>query len=128
MIVARKNFAIAAMLDGRVPITGGLDAEGRVRASSEIYDPTAKTSVEGPQLNVSRANHDGHVPHRFGYPLQPGPEQRQGLGERDQHSSAVRRSGSRICRPRPGQPRTAPRQPERGGHGEGHHHSGWPEG
>lgn len=61
MLVARTNFAAAPLLDGTVLITGGLGANGNVLASSEIYDPVKQVSADGPQLPVSRANHQAYT-------------------------------------------------------------------
>jgi len=57
MLHARRSFAAAALLDGAVWITGGLDGDGRVLGSSEVFDPTEGVSVAGPDLSEPRANH-----------------------------------------------------------------------
>jgi hypothetical protein len=61
MLVARTNFAMAPLLDGTVLISGGYGASGGVLASSEIYDPVKQVSTDGPQLPVSRANHQSYA-------------------------------------------------------------------
>jgi len=61
MLVARTNFAMAPLLDGTVLIAGGYGAGGNVLASSEIYDPVKQATTDGPQLSVSRANHQAYI-------------------------------------------------------------------
>ena len=61
MLAARTNFAMATLLDGNVLITGGYGANGDVLASSEIYDPVKRATTDGPQLPVSRANHQAYT-------------------------------------------------------------------
>jgi large repetitive protein len=57
MMVARKNFGAATLVDGTVMFTGGFGADGKVLDSSEIFDPIAFTSRTGPQMPSGRANH-----------------------------------------------------------------------
>jgi Bacterial Ig-like domain (group 3)/Galactose oxidase, central domain/Kelch motif len=61
MLVARKNFAAAPLLDGTVLLTGGYGADGSILSSSEIFDPEHGTSVAGPAMSAARANHKASV-------------------------------------------------------------------
>ena len=51
MLVARRNFAAAALLDGSILFTGGYAADGSILATSEIFDPERGISISGPALS-----------------------------------------------------------------------------
>ena len=57
MSTPRKGFAVAALLDGTVLMTGGIDINGSTLATTEIFDPVQGTSAPGPALLAPRANH-----------------------------------------------------------------------
>jgi large repetitive protein len=57
MSQARKDFAAAALLDGTVLMTGGIDLNGATLTSTEIFDPVKGTSSAGPSLLEPRAFH-----------------------------------------------------------------------
>lgn len=56
--MARARLAAAALVDGRVLVSGGeTDAEGSVSASTEIIDPATGTSIAGPVMRTPRCGH-----------------------------------------------------------------------
>jgi uncharacterized protein (TIGR03437 family) len=64
MSQARKDFAAAALLDGTILMTGGIDANGVTVASTEIFDPVRGTATSGPSLLTPRAFHSAYaMPH-----------------------------------------------------------------
>jgi large repetitive protein len=64
MSQARKDFAAAALLDGTILMTGGVDANGVTLTSTEIFDPVKGTSTGGPSLLAPRAFHSAYaMPH-----------------------------------------------------------------
>ena len=60
MLQARKDFAAAALLDGRILFTGGVDPNGSVLSTTEIFDSVEGTSVAGPALLAPRSNHSAY--------------------------------------------------------------------
>ena len=64
MSQARKDFAAAALLDGTILMTGGVDVNGATLTSTEIFDPVKGTSTTGPSLLAPRAFHSAYaMPH-----------------------------------------------------------------
>jgi large repetitive protein len=64
MLGARKDFAAAALLDGTIMLTGGVDANGVALTSTEVFDPVKGTSTPGPSLLSPRAFHSAYaMPH-----------------------------------------------------------------
>ncbi len=61
MTQARKDFAAAALYDGTVLMTGGVDVYGATLASTEIFDPSAGNSIAGPALLEPRAYHSAYA-------------------------------------------------------------------
>jgi large repetitive protein len=57
----RKDFAAAALLDGTLLMTGGVDVNGLTLTSTEIFDPVKGTSTAGPSLLEPRANHSAYA-------------------------------------------------------------------
>ncbi|HEX3879939.1 MAG TPA: Ig-like domain repeat protein, partial [Bryobacteraceae bacterium] len=57
MSQARRNFAAAALLDGRILLIGGIDASGNTLSNTEIFDAGTGSSIAGPALLEPRANH-----------------------------------------------------------------------
>ena len=56
MAIARADHA-AALLADLVFVTGGIDSDGKVLKSTEIFDPTADAWRSGPDLAVTRHAH-----------------------------------------------------------------------
>lgn len=54
---ARSSHTATRLLDGRVLVVGGEDADGRMLASSEIFDPAAGAWSRGPAMPGPRSNH-----------------------------------------------------------------------
>lgn len=61
MSQARKDFGAAALLDGTVLMTGGLDANGVALSTTEFFDPVKGTSVAGPALQAARSSHTAYA-------------------------------------------------------------------
>jgi hypothetical protein len=61
MLVTRKNFGAATLIDGTVLITGGYAADGSVLNTSEIYDPATGESMGGPAMAMARAGHQAYT-------------------------------------------------------------------
>ncbi len=57
LTTARSGAAAVQLIDGRILITGGTDANGVPQATAEIYDPTSGAFLAIPSMNVPRANH-----------------------------------------------------------------------
>ena len=54
---ARSGAAAVQMIDGRILITGGTDANGVPQATAEVYSPATGVFSALPAMNVPRANH-----------------------------------------------------------------------
>ena len=57
LMMARRGFAAAPLVDGTVLITGGYGADGNLLDSTEIFDPEKGASSAGPTMSAARANH-----------------------------------------------------------------------
>ncbi|MFD2365619.1 Kelch repeat-containing protein [Pseudoduganella sp. GCM10020061] len=57
LLSPRTLHAAAALVDGRVLVTGGSATLGTTLASSELYTPSGRVSVAGPAMTQARAYH-----------------------------------------------------------------------
>ena len=61
MLAARSQLSAATLLDGTVLMAGGYDADGRVLASTEVFDAVKGESAAGPDMTTARAGHQAYA-------------------------------------------------------------------
>jgi|GEM_PF-1687601 len=58
---ARTGHAAAQLRDGKILVTGGMDADGNVSASTEMYDPATDSWSDAGSLSHARSGHTATV-------------------------------------------------------------------